>query len=268
MHCARCGFQTTRQRDWTRHLSSQSHIANAKYMCECDNAYSSKSNLRRHQITCRLTSQRDTRLVEELRERDAILVNELRLRDARQQELFAIRDAELSRQMAERDRAHAIEMAALRSEIASNPTTTFNLNFFLNDTCKSALSMQQFVEGIALDMETDQSIDDYFIQSLQRETMENRPIHCIDFKRGKMVIKNADAWERDPVKVDPLVMQSLNTLRGRYNQKLGIWTDANPGHLTDDKLNDIWLRLLMFIHADVHEKFFSRVAKATAIDKS
>lgn len=127
--------------------------------------------------------------------------------------------------------------------------------------------MQQFVDEIALDMETDQSIDDYFVQSLSRAAIEDRPIHCVDFKRGKMVIKNADAWERDPAKVDPLVMQSLNELRVRYTKKLSVWADANPRHLTDDKLQDVWLRLLLFIHADVHEKFISRVAKATSIDK-
>ena len=274
MQCFRCLFETTRVRDWKRHIKSNAHLAAVEHVCVCKNVYSTKANLRRHEAACPVIlmetiEKHNEQLSVELRNRDLRVAEELRDRDILQQEVLARRDAELAQGIADRDRMHAAEMAAIRLEFASKPAVnnTFNLNFFLSDTCKTAKSMQQFVNDIALDMETDQTIDDYFVQSLSRVSIEDRPIHCVDTKRGKMVIKNVDVWERDSEKVDPLVMQSLNTLRVRYTKQLGVWTDDHPTHQTDDKLQDTWLRLLVFIHADVHAKFISRVAKATAVQK-
>ena len=283
MECVRCGFKTNKIHNWRRHIRTQSHLLTAEYVCVCDNAYSTKANLKRHEKTCSvrlldvLTKQQEEnrrQLAEELHDRDLEHADRIRHRDAKMAREQAKRDAKLAEEQAIRDAKHQAEMAELRAQIAAHPTTTnnnnntFNMNFFLTETCKNAKTLDQFVNGLECDLSMCQPIDDYFVQSLARAPIEDRPIHCVDEKRGRLILKHEDKWEKDPSKVDPLIMQTLNLLRGRFTRELDNWANDHPNHMYDDKLQDEWLQMITRIFADAHTKFLSRVAKATTIPKS
>jgi hypothetical protein len=258
----------------------------------CDNAYSTKANLKRHEKTCSvrlldvLTKQqeenrrqltdelheRDLEQSDRIRQRDAKMARDQARRDAKLAEEQAERDAKLALEQAERDAKYKAEMAELRAQIASQPITTnnnntFNMNFFLTETCKNAKTLDQFVNSLACDLSMIQPIDEYFVQSLAQAPIEDRPIHCVDEKRGRLILKQEDKWEKDQTKIDPIIMQTLNHLRSRFSKKLENWANDHPNHMHDDKLQDEWLQMLNFIFADAHSKFLSRVAKVTTIPK-
>jgi len=269
-------------------------LLTAEYVCICDSAYSTKANLKRHEKTCSirlldvLTKQQEAnrrQLTDELHERDLEAANRIRQRDSRfsheqakrdakMAQEQADRDAKMASELADRDAKHRAEMDELRAELAARPmvsttnnNNTFNMNFFLTETCKNAKTLDQFVNGLSCDLTIGQPIDDYFVQSLARAPIEDRPIHCVDEKRGRLILKNDDKWERDQAKIDPLLMHTLNLLRVRFSKELENWALSHPNHMFDDKLQDEWLQMFTLISADTHAKFLSRVAKVTTIPK-
>lgn len=286
MECVRCAFKTTRVYDWRRHIRTKAHLLTAEFVCVCDNAYSTKANLTRHEKMCSvrlldiLTAQQEAnrrQLADELHERDLENADKLRQRDAKMAREQAKRDAKLAEEQAERDAKHKSEIADLRAELAAAKTTintttttsstTFNINIFLTETCKNAKTMCEFVDGLACDLTLEQPIDDYFVESLARAPIEDRPIHCVDEKRGKLIVKTDDTWERDSSKIDPILMHTLNLLRVRFSKELDNWALVHPNHMSDEKLQDKWLQMFTLIFADANAKFQSRVAKVTTIQK-
>ena len=100
-----------------------------------------------------------------------------------------------------------IEMAKKPSMINSNNNNNhFNLNFFLNETCKNAMNIQEFISSIKLttqDFETTgrigfvDGISRIFINELKRLEVERRPLHCTDVKRETVYVKDNDTWEKE-----------------------------------------------------------------------
>lgn len=299
MQCLECGFSTTKASNWQTHLASFRHLAITGHACVCEKIYKQKSHLRRHEKTCTVRLELDSRmasnchattlncivdrLAQEQSDRDERIAQEhvrhLREqseRDDRLAQQQAERDARIAQELSDRDARHAAELAALRAELAARPTTvvnntncTFNLAVFLNETCKNAQTIEQFMGGIPLRMDSDKSMGQFIIDSLNRCALEDRPIHCTDVKRGKLAVKHGDnVWEQDPAKVDPLVALNVNALRQRYIRHLSsVWCPENPDYLTDDKLNTEWVQCLSIACKDMDEKFLSHVAKATLIPK-
>jgi hypothetical protein len=100
-----------------------------------------------------------------------------------------------------------IELAKKPSMVNSNNTNNqFNLNFFLNETCKNAMNIQDFIQSIKLttqDFETTgrigfvDGISRIFINELKRLEVERRPLHCTDVKRETVYVKDNDTWEKE-----------------------------------------------------------------------
>jgi len=268
MQCVLCDYTTTRKYDWKRHLRSASHALKHSHQCICLKSYKSKTALRRHERTCpqRLHFDVENVNVEKIVER---LAQEQASRDELLSRQRVDHELQLAKELAERDARHANELASLRAEIAARPTNcTFNLNVFLNETCKEAQTIDQFINGIDLLMDPSLSLGQQFIDTLARCAIEDRPIHCTDTKRCRLAVKNADdSWEQDQTKVDPLIYVKVNALRHRYINKMDEWCRENPTYRTDGKVCDEWHRLFTMISADLDAKFISQVAKSTTIPK-
>jgi hypothetical protein len=114
---------------------------------------------------------------------------------------------EQNKQIIERSDEHhkqIIELAKKPSMVNSN--NQFNLNFFLNETCKNAMNIQDFIQSIKLttqDFETTgrlgfvDGISRIFINELKRLEVERRPLHCTDMKRETVYVKDNDTWEKE-----------------------------------------------------------------------
>jgi hypothetical protein len=88
----------------------------------------------------------------------------------------------------------------------TNNNTTFNLNFFLNETCKDAMNIEDFIASIHLQLKDllhvgqvgyVRGISDIIIHNLKKLDITKRPLHCSDYKREIMYIKDKDIWEKD-----------------------------------------------------------------------
>jgi hypothetical protein len=129
-----------------------------------------------------------------------------------------------------------IEMAKKPSMINSNNNNQFNLNFFLNETCKNAMNIQDFISSIKLttqDFETTgkigfvDGISRIFINELKRIEVERRPLHCTDVKRETVYVKDNDTWEKENLEKKKLKW-AINSIAQLNLNQVQDWQQEYP----------------------------------------
>tara|TARA_B100001057_G_scaffold480775_1_gene554002 strand:+ start:292 stop:1077 length:786 start_codon:yes stop_codon:yes gene_type:complete len=137
------------------------------------------------------------------------------------------------------------ENKELKNEIKNIKTTTNNnisINVFLNENCKDAMNLTDFIENMKLSIEDLQYSGKYgYVKGMSNILMKNltdidpkqRPLHCSDPKRLKFYVKENDEWERDTdnKKID----QSMDNITKKQHKILKDWVVANPNY-EDSKL--------------------------------
>ena len=162
---------------------------------------------------------------------------------------------------------------------------TFNLNFYLNETCKDAMNIQDFIKTLQLDSSDlervgelgyTEGISRMFLKGLNDLEETRRPIHCSDLKREVIHIKDNDKWEQDNENRDKL-RKAINDISNKNIMLLDGWQKENPGYdQYDSKKNDIFLKIMVESMgpdgAEAKEKAFRKiirkVASKTIIDKA
>ena len=161
---------------------------------------------------------------------------------------------------------------------------TFNLQVFLNETCKDAMNIKDFIQSLELNL-TDlekvgelgyaEGISRLFIKGLNNLDITKRPIHCSDVKREIMHIKDNNKWEKDNAAQDKL-KNIIKQLTHKNIMMLDDWKKANPGCTAyDSKKYDRYLKLTLESMGPTDDdaekrdfnKIIRRVAENTTIDK-
>ena len=224
--CSFCNFKCYKNSDWTRHISTDKHTRRkdgnkielsetkktAKYACKCGKTYSANSGLWKHSKTCNL-EDKQTNI-------DFSSKEELLFELLKQNKDTTDKDQNIIMMLIKENsefKSMMIEQQNIMMEIVKNGThntTThtnshnkaFNLNFFLNETCKDAMNIMDFVDSIKLQL-TDlekigeigyvEGISNIIVKNLKELDINKRPVHCTDKKRETMYIKDDDKWEKD-----------------------------------------------------------------------
>ena len=160
----------------------------------------------------------------------------------------------------------------------NNPT--FNMNMFLNEKCKDAMNMKDFVNSIQLNM-TDmenvgrlgyvEGMSSIFIDNLQKTDIYKRPVHCSDVKRETLYVKENNQWERegpDHAKMTNAVLAVEHKNVVLVNE----WAKANPRCMNSNtRENDKYIRLSKIVTDGEKDgnidKVIRKVAKRVAIEK-
>jgi hypothetical protein len=163
----------------------------------------------------------------------------------------------------------------------NNTNNNFNLNFFLNETCKDAMNIKEFIDSLQVhfkDLEYNgengyaAGISNIFLRELKQLDICKRPIHCSDLKREVFHIKNEDGWEKER----ELLIKCIKQITRKNVILLADWRTANPGcmdlyHKKNNQYNKINCETLGPYLDDEEEKCFNKiissVAKATVIQK-
>ena len=158
----------------------------------------------------------------------------------------------------------------------------FNLNFFLNEQCKDAVNLIDFVKGIQLEMKDmllhnkvgyAEAISQIFIKAMKNMDLTQRPIHCTDLKRETLYVRNDSQWCNDGDK--KLTDRAIETLTNRNYGQMKQWKDENPDYLKSPEKNREYIvltRNMMGGSSDQEQdansrKIIHNIAKATHIDK-
>ena len=204
--CEKCNYITDRKNNFTTHMTSAKHlkelngtdfkqILSNKFECEiCNRLYATASGLWKHQQKC---------IAEEEIKKPGADENEPTDKDLIM--LLIKENSELKNMMMK-----VLENGTMQN--SHNTTTSnshnkaFNLQFFLNETCKDAMNITDFVESIKLqlsDLERVgelgyvEGISNIIVKNLKDLDVTQRPVHCTDQKRETMYVKDEDKWEKD-----------------------------------------------------------------------
>ena len=148
-----------------------------------------------------------------------------------------------------------IELSS-KTSITNNTTNnnnSFNLQFFLNETCKDALNITDFVNQLQVgikDLEATgrlgytEGISKIFINGLKQLDINQRPVHCSDSKRETIYIKDENIWEKEDVKHSKLT-NAIKDVAHKNIQQIQVWTEKYPEHKDlSSKYNDKYMKLV------------------------
>ena len=212
--CKNCNFYTCNKKDFDRHNITDKHVSltnpnlktpkNPLYTCNCGKVYKHSSSLCAHKKKCNY---------EEKIENENIVPDAESL-DKDQLILMLInQNAELIKETSE-FKNMMLEQQTIMMKVIENGThntnnshnKTFNLQFFLNETCKDAMNIMDFVDSIKLqlsDLENVgkvgyvEGISNIIVKNLKELDVTQRPVHCADKKREVMYVKDDDKWEKE-----------------------------------------------------------------------
>ena len=131
-----------------------------------------------------------------------------------------------------------------------NNTQNISINLFLNEHCKNAMSLEDFIKGVNLtledivknkDMDYADSMSSVLIKNLENMPEKDRPIHSTDLKRLKFMVKKADGWKKDDgTEVDNAVRE----VKFKQINKINEWETNNPDFQEDPEKMKEWNELM------------------------
>jgi hypothetical protein len=169
----------------------------------------------------------------------------------------------------------------------NNNTTNnnnFNLQFFLNDTCKNAMNIMDFVSQLQVgikDLEETgrlgfaEGISKIFINGLKQMDVSDRPIHCSDFKRETLYIKDKDQWSKENEDKSVLT-NAIKHVAHKNLKQIREWTKTHPEYNdSQSKQNDKYLTIVSESMSGSSQeetnknytKIIKNIVKETIIDK-
>jgi hypothetical protein len=218
--CISCHFKCSKNVDWDRHISTAKHQnrtnlnnleqKNAEksqplFVCKnCNKSYNARNSLWYHEKKCNTNTNENN--LNNIDITDSNIIIQL----IKQNDEFKHLLVEQSKAMIEQNKT-IIELSK-NSSITNNTThtnshnKTFNLQFFLNETCKDAMNIMDFVDSIKLqlcDLENVgklgyvDGISKIIVRNLNSLDETKRPVHCTDSKREVMYVKDEDKWEKE-----------------------------------------------------------------------
>ena len=133
----------------------------------------------------------------------------------------------------------------------NNNSTNMTINLFLNENCKNAMNLTDFVDNLKITLEDleftknngyIEGVTNIFAKQLQDLAPTERPIHCSDKKRLQFYVKDDDKWKKDQnnEKID----ETLTNIKLKQTMKIGDWEKLHPNYREDAQLLDEWQNML------------------------
>ena len=267
-NCEKCDYTTSRHSQYTRHLLTPKHMNNNAstienvqkvplkiYTCSCcNNTYNDRAGLWRHKKKCKQEKENcddeilnnSNLILELLKEKlvfkemilekpipadtnDSLIIELLK-----QNQDFKNLMIEQNKYMMEQSK-QMMELAKNAGNNNNNTTNKFNMQIFLNETCKDAMNITEFVNSLVLtfkDLEDlgrygyTQGITNIFTRGLQATEISKRPIHCSDMKRLIIYINDTNGWEKDNSSQEK-VIQLIRKIAGKNLRQATEWMRIN-----------------------------------------
>tara|TARA_E500000178_G_scaffold343348_1_gene389993 strand:- start:71 stop:937 length:867 start_codon:yes stop_codon:yes gene_type:complete len=280
-NCEFCNYNTNKKTDYNKHLLTRKHILstnvdNSKmkkdlFICNnCGRSYKFRNSYWYHKKTC----------VEKKGFEYSLLYDN----EFTKQILDLMEENKtLKEQLVDQNN----QILDLATKIGKNTNTTnntinnkFNLTVFLNESCKDAINIDDFVDSLSIhlnDLENTkdqglvQSISNILINELNKLDVHKRPIHCTDAKRDILYVKENEEWKKDQEK--DKIKHSISEIANKQRIAINQWTQANPTWMNDEKLKDEYVKLVYNLMQPLEEtekeqnKIIKKLSAATIIEK-
>jgi hypothetical protein len=288
--CELCYFNTFYKSDYTRHLATDKHKNQQKstqkteFKCSCGKQYKERTGLWRHKQKCNINN--DTLVTSPNIKTDVAietphttnlitpeLVIEL-LKDNKEMKQILIQQTNTINELVKNGTNNTIN----NNNSNNNSNNTFNLNFFLNETCKNAINMPDFINSIQLTfhdlMEMGElgyvgALTKVVTSKLNELGVTQRPIHCTDKKRDTLHIKENGKWEKDDDKIK--MRKVIGNVSNKYVKLLPDYQKSHPDcHKSDSNTSDKYHKSVIAVMDGDHEnkdKIINNISKVVTVEK-
>jgi len=289
--CEICKMRTDNKKDYTKHQSTAKHLKNTKgdkngdngdkllanLQCKnCNKNYGSRNGLWKHSKICQKEMNTDKYMPNDI----AFFTN-LVLDVVKNNSELQKQNQEFQKQMLE---LYKTTNTSINNTSNTNHSynKTFNLQFFLNEQCKDAMNLMDFVNSMTLELSDledvgklgyVEGISNIIIRNLNALDIYKRPIHCSDGKREIMYVKDDNIWEKETSTYDRL-RKAIKRVTYKNSALLVPWSQKYPACMNNQHhLNDVYVKMMgqamggkeEFV--DSENKIMKKIAKAVLIDK-
>jgi hypothetical protein len=285
--CEICDYKCSLLQHWKQHISTKKHrmhnfnnvddsvndLSIQKFHCPCGKSYRDRSGLWRHKQKCnydikqldsktQLTPELVFKLIEQNKELQQTLID--------QNKTIV--------ELAQKAGTHTTN-----NNCVSNKT--FNLQVFLNETCKDAINMTDFINQIQVSLDEledtgnlgyAEGISKVFIKNLNDIDYTERPFHCNDSKREILYIKDDNQWIKDDEN-KTMLTKAIKQVANKNIKKISEWQKAHPNYSDpDSKENDKYMKIVLNSMSGStkeesqknYEKIARNITKEVVIDKN
>jgi hypothetical protein len=280
-HCNSCNFTTLKKSIFDKHNNTIKHLQKLNknndkpitYSCDiCNKEYLNRSGLYKHKKSCHVLENKNE------------LTNELREPESKKPDITIDLVLDLIKQNKDLQNClveshnKIVELSQNTSTInnTTNNTTNqqFNLNVFLNETCKDAMNISDFVNSLQLttkDFENTgklgfiEGITQIIISRMNSVDTTKRPMHCTDAKRETLYIKDDNVWEKEDDKKTKF-KKVVNQFANKNLQQLNKWKEEHPDCIHLDTPDNIDFRKYYRVALgggtnEEDEKFFEKIKR-------
>ena len=248
--CELCNFKCSKKSNYEAHLLTTKHInrtnrtekmpKNAnQFNCECGKIYKARNSLWYHKQKCTYIEDNKKKEIVEEKKEEGPDYKELLIQAMTEMSEMRKENNELVTKMTEMIPKMTEMMPSITNTNSNNTTNNnFNLQFFLNETCKDALNLTEFINSLQLQLKDLEytannghikGITNIFQTALSNMEENKRPMHCTDLKREIMYIKENDEWNKDDEKAK--MKGTINQITNKNIGNIEEWLEKYPGHI-------------------------------------
>ena len=295
--CQNCYYFTCNKFDYRKHCQTIKHKnaisamaiaqispkisqkSQQEYSCECGKKYMDNSGLWRHKKRCtnsgEITTELVIQLIKENRDMQKLFIEQSQTMQQQNNTLTNIVQDVVK---------NGISNTNSHNITTNSHNKAFNLNLFLNETCKDAINMSDFINSIKLNLDDlehtgrkgyIEGISNILVKNLNNLEHHMRPLHCSDLKREVIYIKDNNEWTKESNN-KPILTKAIKTVAGENIKQIRLWKDKHPDCTNaDSKKNNLYLKIVSnsmngLTEEEGHKninKIISNVAKEVTIVK-
>ncbi len=297
-YCEKCHFTCSKESNWIKHTMTLKHNnetnetnleqkkdikCQKKYECEfCENTFNSRTTLWRHKKICSIIQpeENDIDHIVKIKENSTEVNQEF---TQKMIETVMTHNHEFMNMFMEKMMEVMPQIGNTTNNNTNSHNTTnnqFNINMFLNEHCKNAMNLTDFIESLPITNKTyddtienglTKTITNMMVNGLKELDILDRPIHCTDTKRKTLYVKEADIWEKD--KELNKLLEAIQQIASKQRMLINKWQEANEGWETEENIQTKLTTLIFNVMTDIEnneketKKIISAIGNKVYIDE-
>ena len=262
--CENCNYKSKNKSDYNIHCLTIKHkrltnakntnvisenLANKEYKCCCGKIYKHQSSLAKHKKKCIFN---ESQIIECGENKDELksLIIKIMTDSSEKMNFLMNENKELRNQLKEQNQQITELIPKVGNNNNNNNKQKFNINVFLNEKCKDAISMDEFIDKIEVSMknllttkEKGQvyGISNIIMENMNKLSLYERPLHCTDKKRETLYVKNNE-WEKDDSKEH--INKALKKVESKQLKNLNVWLEEHPNYMNNPVEQEEFAKLM------------------------